>query len=204
MTNEERAAEIARCDAETEARLELELRQQTLNRLPDRFRDRTGAEMLQAIRDPEHRAIALRWQWGDGGSILSGPSRVGKTTAAACLFRRLLAGQDWRWRRLRWVGSLRMVKARQEANRGLRDDVDPTVLLERASLLVLDDLGQEPATDWSHEILQEILEVRYGRGLPTIATTNLGGAELAARYGAPLLARIVESGGKVGRILEAA
>lgn len=193
FTREQRERELA------------DMRAKVLGRLPEQFRARSGAEMLAAIKCPEHREVARRWDWGQPGCILSGPSRVGKTTAAACLFRRILATHSGRWQALRWGGSLRLVKASQEARqRPARDGVDDMALYERASLLVLDDLGQEPRSDWSLEILHELLEVRYGRGLPTIATTELGKIELFDRYGTATMARILESGGQVGKVLEAA
>ena len=43
---------------------------------------------------------------------------------------------------------------------------------DRASYLILDDLGKEKASDWVAERLYVIIESRYSRMLPTIATSN--------------------------------
>ena len=44
--------------------------------------------------------------------------------------------------------------------------------LERASVVVLDDLGKERATDWASEKLYVLIESRYSACKPTIATSN--------------------------------
>jgi DNA replication protein DnaC len=43
---------------------------------------------------------------------------------------------------------------------------------DKASYLILDDLGKEKASDWVAERLYVIIESRYSRMLPTIATSN--------------------------------
>lgn len=199
----ERARMLAEVERADEARLLASLRAQVEARIPERFRARPVAALLTAIRAPEFRRVAERWRYGHPGCVLSGPSRVGKTTAAAVVLRRLLATDDPRWRSLRWVTPLRLVRARQDA-RSNPDGADPQTLLERASAVILDDLGQEPATDLGREVVHELLEARYGRGLPTIATTELTRAQLLDRYGAATLARILESGGRDGKVVEVA
>lgn len=200
----ERARLIAEAQREADERQSQALRDATLARLPELWRASGARQMLAAIRSPEHREFARTWDWGQPGAVLSGQSRLGKTTAAAYVFRRLLAAQKGRWGGLRWVGSLAMVKASQEARQGRsRDGVDSVVLYERASLLFLDDLGKEPVSEWAVEILTEVLDARYGRGLPTIATTELTERQLFDRYGVAVMSRVLESGGKVGRVIEA-
>lgn len=44
--------------------------------------------------------------------------------------------------------------------------------LDRASVVVLDDLGKERATDWASEKLYVLIESRYSACKPTIATSN--------------------------------
>lgn len=45
--------------------------------------------------------------------------------------------------------------------------------IEHIKYLVLDDLGQEYTTDWSKQILFEIVDTRYETLLPTLITTNI-------------------------------
>lgn len=55
-------------------------------------------------------------------------------------------------------------------------------------LFVLDDLGIEKETDWTHEQLYRILDARYENELPTIITTNQPPNKLAP----PILSRYSE------------
>ena len=45
--------------------------------------------------------------------------------------------------------------------------------LENMQYLVLDDLGQEYATDWSRQVLFDIIDTRYESRRPTLITTNI-------------------------------
>jgi DNA replication protein DnaC len=49
-------------------------------------------------------------------------------------------------------------------------------------VLVLNDLGKEPLTKWSIEMLFAIMDDRWEQGRALILTTNLPHADLAARY----------------------
>jgi len=65
--------------------------------------------------------------------------------------------------------------------------------LEKASVVVLDDLGKEKATDWAAERLYVLVESRYSACKATIATTNRGLDELdALGYGA-LVSRLQQT-----------
>lgn len=66
--------------------------------------------------------------------------------------------------------------------------------VERAPILVLDDLGEERTSDESVELISSLLTTRMGNMLPTIVTTNLNGESFQARYGARIIDRIKQSG----------
>ena len=53
--------------------------------------------------------------------------------------------------------------------------------IRQASLLVLDDLGTQHATEWAREKLFQILNFRYINRLPTLITTNLPLEEIEGR-----------------------
>ena len=78
--------------------------------------------------------------------------------------------------------------------------------LEKAPVVVLDDLGKEKATDWAAERLYVMVESRYSACRATIATTNRGLDELdALGYGALVsrlqqTCRAVKVGGEDQRI----
>lgn len=50
-------------------------------------------------------------------------------------------------------------------------------------VLVLDDLGKEPKSEYNAAGFDELLRSRYDKGLPTIVTTNLDRSKWAAKYG---------------------
>lgn len=72
-------------------------------------------------------------------------------------------------------------------------------MYSQASLLVLDDIGAELATDWSYLTLYLIVDNRYNEMLPTIFTSNLTLEELVGRFmDERLVSRIIEMCGREG------
>lgn len=59
----------------------------------------------------------------------------------------------------------------------------------KASLLVLDDLGEESSGEWGVREMATLLEGRHNAGKRTVVTTNLVPQEIAARYGERLMSR---------------
>lgn len=198
------AADIRRVERELAEQRTAAHKARILGHMPEQLRTCDVQALLGRVRDPQFRDFAESWQWGMAGIVLSGRSGLGKTSAAGALFLRLLAAQDRRWRGLQWLSAVRFVRARTEA-RGVDspEDVDPTVLYERATLLVIDDLGKEPDTQWAKEIIHGLIDARYLRGESTITTTELDGAQLLNRYGTATARRLYESKGRVGKVIEA-
>jgi len=65
-------------------------------------------------------------------------------------------------------------------------------LLE-CDLLVLDDIGAEKLTDWVQEIMFNIIDGRYRKGLPIFYTSNLKPTELSNQIGPRSYDRLVET-----------
>lgn len=165
----------------------------------------TPAE-LEKLYDPRLRVIAVDHQpETDGGALVVGPTGVGKSAAIACLARRLIL--QWRAPEIdRWppreaeppvrVAAARdIAKARREAPLGGEPE-----LLQRAnwcSVLLIDDLGWE--TDPADVL--GVIASRYDAGKPTVVTSGLTLQEFGDRYGAAVLRRIIEAGGKKGRVV---
>lgn len=63
---------------------------------------------------------------------------------------------------------------------------------ENADLLVIDDLGIEKSTDWTHEIFYKIIDHRYSNLMPTIITSNLAYPELKEKMSERIVSRIYE------------
>lgn len=104
------------------------------------------------------------------GAMFTGEVGSGKTFAAACVANalidrcvpvrmlslpRLLAELQGRWEKSELLGEL-----------------------AACSLLILDDLGSERATDYALEQLFLVIDTRYRAGKPLILTTNLTAGEL--------------------------
>lgn len=96
--------------------------------------------------------------WGDVGT--------GKTFAAACIANALLNKRVP-------VVMTSFVKL-LEGVQGFKEDEDKLLnKLNRAKLLIIDDLGAERSTDFALEKVYNIIDSRYRAKLPMILTTNL-------------------------------
>jgi DNA replication protein DnaC len=174
------------------------------DRLPPFVRACTAAELASRIGSPALLHAVKVWNWGDGNLLLAGPTRVGKSTAAAYLFKRLLSGAvrsgGEAWERARWMRWV-SVEDLSVARRGQRlGQGEPPEAIEacNARLLVLDDCG------WDKDITEvcSVLAARYERGLPTVITTGLSRGELVTHYGAAVVRRMLEAGGKSPVLVE--
>lgn len=59
-------------------------------------------------------------------------------------------------------------------------------------MLVIDDLGKEKRTDWSQQVLFDVINYRYEHMLPTIITTNFDDTELMNYVGNATASRLNE------------
>lgn len=187
---------------------------------PIRFRERRlddyrpGSPSAQRALD-----VARRFVSGDlGGFVLTGPTGVGKTHLAVCAASDRYARELDAWNSLPAINDPgeRPRKGKREPVApdwcsvpelivGLRADMDrdreERGWAERASdfayhkgTVILDDLGREKTSDWTGETIFVLVNGRYERCLPTIVTTNLTGAELAASPYWPVISRLAEDG----------
>lgn len=96
--------------------------------------------------------------------------------------------------KIKFISSSEMIQA-------IRDSYDSDQLDERqlmniykkTSLLIIDDLGTEKASEWQQEKIYIILNYRYNEMLPTIITTNLSGAELTQHISPRVVERMIEA-----------
>jgi DNA replication protein DnaC len=63
---------------------------------------------------------------------------------------------------------------------------------ETCNLLIIDDLGIEKTTDWTHELFYKIIDSRYSNLLPVIITTNLTDIEIKDKLSERIISRIYE------------
>lgn len=110
-----------------------------------------------------HLAIAISWEW-----LEKGRSAVSY------------------WQVEGFLDTLRRGYARDQAEHG-SDTYVTLNYVKKCSLLVLDDLGAEKATDWSSAKLDEVIDHRYLHRLATVVTLNVSPDGLPARLADRLL-----------------
>lgn len=103
------------------------------------------------------------------GLLLYGNVGTGKTFAAACIANALLEQRI----PVIMTSFVRILDAGFGS-----DDNELIKRLNRAKLLVIDDLGAERSTDYALEKVYNIIDSRYRVGLPMILTTNLNMTQL--------------------------
>lgn len=100
------------------------------------------------------------------GLLLWGPVGTGKSFAAACIANYLLEHKVP-------VMMTSFVKLLEAVQFGREDESDIIRKLNRAKLVIFDDLGAERSTDYAIERVYNIVDSRYRSKLPMILTTNL-------------------------------
>ena len=81
------------------------------------------------------------------------------------------------------LGTIRSQFNTEEEDKHLRD-------MKNAMLLVIDDLGQEKQTEWSKQVLFEVVNFRYAHKLPIVITTNLSEDGLANYVDEAIISRL--------------
>lgn len=183
--------------------------------VPPRFRDRTldGFDPKTASQRSALEAARRLVEGSIANLVLAGKPGVGKTHLAAGIVRAVrerlradyLASIDPLAARYpeipadpSWINVADAVQSMRLEMDAPLDDRDATLALRSArtyrGLVVLDDLGREKVSDWTGETIYALVNARYESKLPTLVTTNLTGAELAASPYWPAISRLAEDG----------
>lgn len=139
------------------------LREAIFGALPANI-DRAAYERVKAWRPTANKGIAMK-----------GPSGSGKTTAYWALARELE-------REGRAPVTLNAVELGRILSKAARD-IEQVEWLCGCSVLMIDDLGKEKSTPAMAALLWEVLDKRYGKGLPVVLSTRFSGMELRQRFG---------------------
>lgn len=148
----------------------------------------------------EHIEKAAKWLVGryKTGLMLFGTVGNGKTTLSASISRliEMIYASPYYDKRK----SVRTVSALELATIA-KDDTEKFLKLKQAELLVIDDVGIEPAVVkvWGNEIspFTELMYYRYDRQLWTLLTTNFDDEDFYKRYGPRLADRFTEMFDKI-------
>ncbi len=172
------------CDGAARAREERERREAAERRRRDEreFRERLArAGVKPRYMHAEHElARDLAKRVADGESLyLWGAFGTGKTHLASAIARRLV----WAGKSVRMLTGIDLTMQLQATYGSRESEADAMGAFARCGVLVMDDLGKEPPSDWALSRLFAVVNARYDALRPVIVTTNYERGSLVERMG---------------------
>lgn len=148
-------------------------------------RVKAAVDSATLIETPALVALRKRWR---GTNILTGGFGTGKSVAAGDLAKRHVLANPY-YAKVRWMSAGELGRIDRYSN-DLRD------LITKPTLLVVDDVGVEPADarGFFAATLDELIDGRHVRNAMTVLTTNHAPVVFAERYGGRILDRVREDG----------
>jgi DNA replication protein DnaC len=171
---------------------------QVLGRLPAFARVTSAKELLGCVKAQSLARVAKTWKPSEGGLLLLGMTGVGKTSAAAWLFRRLVhegvksGGEAWSFATsMHWYSAVELEEAHREHPLG-KGTAPEIVTASHASLLFIDDAGRER----DPRVVSSVLNERYELCRPTVITSGKTREEFDEKYDGAVTRRFNQAGGR--------
>ncbi len=165
--------------------------------VPDRYQHMSLDSFDASVAPLAHRALdacrALVAEWPrPRGLLLRGRPGCGKTHLAVATLLAVLR-QHAAAREL-FVSTPKLFSRLQATFQPEAAESEAKVMNELANvdLLVVDDLGARRVSEWSHDVISELVTRRYDEHRATILTTNYEARELSERVGTRLVSRLRE------------
>lgn len=118
---------------------------------------------------------------GRNGLFITGPKGTGKTHLAAAIANQIMQ-EGTGVICMTMIDLLDRIKETFAQRRtGEATEGDILTTYKEVPLLIIDDMGKEPPTEWAVSKIYAIINARYEAYLPTIVTTNYSDSELVRR-----------------------
>jgi len=168
-------------------------------RIPARYSDKT-LERYNAFTNTQGTIKSHLSRYRDAfspnakGVLLYGPTGVGKTHLVVSIMRYLTLEKGFSARFVDFFVLLQEIKA-TFTNGGSQDNI--IAGLDRADILVIDELGKGRATEWEKTVVDSLIARRYNSGKTLFITTNYDIDEnktgaLPDRVGKRVMSRLYE------------
>lgn len=161
---------------------------------PDKFivtnNNQTAYQYVEKIKKMEYEELR------HFGAYFYGQPGTGKTHLLTNLCCGLI-DNGYKYRRITWANTssvLTNIRSSFNKKYGYGEETEQEIVLKklRTTILFLDDIGTESATDWAKEILYDVINYRYEERLATFISSNLSPQELANRLGDKFASRVIE------------
>ena len=136
---------------------------------------------------------------GRNGLFIAGPKGTGKTHLAAAIANQLIQ-KGTPVICMTMIDLLERIK--RTYARGDTDEGTVLSLYKTVPLLVIDDMGKEPPTEWAVSTIYNIVNGRYEAYLPTIVTTNYDDKTLISRMTPQATRDSVTAEATIDRLME--
>lgn len=127
--------------------------------------------------------------------IFCGTAGTGKTHLAISIIREIIYRYDYDANYTKASDALRLVKSTYAKSSKMTED-EAIKSFSKCSLLVIDEIGVQFASEAEKMILFEIVNSRYEKMLPTILISNLAIPAMTDCVGERVIDRMKENGGK--------